>query len=271
MDLLSLLVEKQLLPAPEVEAIKEEVRSGETSLDDALGKRGITPDAALAVLSEHYNIPAKVLPQPPVSEGVLGYVPEESARHYRFVPLSISEGALEVGIVDPDNIEALDALQFISSKVGMPYKLFLISETDFNRVIEEYKNLTGEVGEALSELETSLDTAKEEATARARGPKVTEDEATTIREDAPVTKIVATVLRYAVEGSASDIHIEPTNGKTRVRFRMDGELHTSLELPAKVHPAVVARVKILSAMRLDEKRKPQDGRFSATVDRKSVV
>src|SRR5690606_39197097 len=87
-----------------------------------------------------------------------------------------------------------------------------------------------------------------------------------IEEDAPVTKIVATILRYAVDGSASDIHIEPTTEKINVRFRVDGELAKSLELPKNVHMAVVARVKILSSMRLDERRKPQDGRFSATFD-----
>ena len=87
-----------------------------------------------------------------------------------------------------------------------------------------------------------------------------------IKEDAPVTKIVATILRYAVDGRASDIHIEPTQDKVRVRFRVDGVLIKSLELPIKVHAAVIARVKILATIRLDEKRKPQDGRFSATID-----
>ncbi len=85
-----------------------------------------------------------------------------------------------------------------------------------------------------------------------------------------MTKIVATILRYAVEGGASDIHIEPMPEKTQVRFRMDGDLHTSLELPAKVHQAVIARIKILSQMRIDEKRKPQDGRFSATVEGRRI-
>ncbi|OGG65940.1 hypothetical protein A2Z56_01490, partial [Candidatus Kaiserbacteria bacterium RIFCSPHIGHO2_12_45_16] len=91
-----------------------------------------------------------------------------------------------------------------------------------------------------------------------------------IEEDAPVTKIVATILRYAVDGSASDIHIEPTDVKVVVRFRVDGQLTTSLELPKNVHMAVVARVKILSSMRLDERRKPQDGRFSATFDGRKI-
>jgi type IV pilus assembly protein PilB len=122
------------------------------------------------------------------------------------------------------------------------------------------------VDEALSQYADAADAPG------ADGAKATPEEAaeTNIKEDAPVTKIVATILRYAVEGGASDIHIEPTPEKTRVRFRMDGELHTSLELPAKVHPAVVARIKILSQMRLDEKRKPQDGRFSATVEGRRI-
>jgi type IV pilus assembly protein PilB len=120
------------------------------------------------------------------------------------------------------------------------------------------------VGEALSEYDVSsvtLDDAK---------PEEKTPDAAVIKADAPVTKIVATILRYAVEGGASDIHVEPSPERTRVRFRMDGELHTSLELPAKVHPAVVARIKILAQMRLDEKRKPQDGRFSATVERRRI-
>src|ERR1035437_5482174 len=91
-----------------------------------------------------------------------------------------------------------------------------------------------------------------------------------LKEDAPVTKIVSTILRYAIEGHSSDIHIEPSTTKTRVRFRMDGSLHTSIELPGKVHEAVVARVKILAKLRLDEKRKPQDGRFSVMVDKHRI-
>src|SRR5690606_1011498 len=91
-----------------------------------------------------------------------------------------------------------------------------------------------------------------------------------IKEDAPVTKVVATILRYAVDGGASDIHIEPTGEKVIVRFRVDGLLSKSLELPQNVQSAVVARVKILSSARLDEKRKPQDGRFSANFDGRKI-
>lgn len=266
MNILQLLQDKGTLKAADVADIQKEVQASNTPLEAVLEKHGISANDILMVGSERYSMPSRMLPQKPVGEAALQYIPEESARHYRIVPLSIADGALEVGIVDPDNIEAMDALQFISTRVGMPYKLFLITETDFKRALDEYENLSGEVGEALTELEGSLATGdgtkkpKEET-------KATE---TTIKADAPVTKIVATILRYAVEGGASDIHIEPMPEKTRVRFRMDGELHTSLTLPEKVHPAVVARIKILSQMRLDERRKPQDGRFSATVEGKRI-
>jgi type IV pilus assembly protein PilB len=268
MNILPLLVKKNLLKGTDVSLVESEARKDGTSLEAALIKRGITAEQIVKTASEYYNIPARTLPSGPVGHAGLEYIPEESARHYRFVPIGVADNALEVGVTDPDDIEALDALQFISTKAGMPYKTYIISETDFNRVLDEYKNLSGEVGEALSELETSLDDVlakrKEE---EEEGKGMTEER---IKADAPVTKIVATMLRYAVEGGASDIHVEPTLEKTRVRFRMDGELHTSLELPAKVHSAVVARIKILCQMRLDEKRKPQDGRFSATVEGRRI-
>lgn len=266
MNLLSLLTEQGLLSKEDAARVAEEARAPGNTLASALDKRGVSVEKAYQAASEHYAIPYLALPQEPAAKETLGYIPEESARHYRFVPLSVADGALSVGIVDPDNIEALDALQFISSRVGMPYKLFLISEADFDRVLKEYENLSGEVGEALSEFEGTT-AAPADGEEKNAAPEAVE---TTIKADAPVTKIVATILRYAVEGGASDIHIEPTPEKTRVRFRMDGELHTSLELPAKVHAAVVARIKILSQIRLDEKRKPQDGRFSATVEGRRI-
>ncbi|MFM2374666.1 MAG: hypothetical protein RLZZ234_661, partial [Candidatus Parcubacteria bacterium] len=143
----------------------------------------------------------------------------------------------------------------------LPYKLVVILERDFDRGIKMYENLAGEVNQALTALESELsvellDNKEDEKP----------ENADAIKEDAPVTRIVATILRYAVDGKASDIHIEPTEEKVRIRFRVDGVLVKSLELPMKIHSAVVARIKILSSIRLDEKRKPQDGRFSAAID-----
>lgn len=263
MNLPALLKDKGLLSQKDTESLEEEVRTTGATIESLLEKRGISLEKAYALATEKYGIPYRVLPAELSDQRALSYIPEESARHYQFVPIEVVDGALSVGILDPDNIEALDALQFISSRVGMPYKLFLISHADFDKVLQEYENLSGEVGEALTEFEGSESIGE-------IGEKPGVPVETTIKADAPVTKIVATILRYAVEGGASDIHIEPTPEKTKVRFRMDGDLHTSLELPSKVHQAVIARIKILSQMRLDEKRKPQDGRFSATVEGRRI-
>lgn len=285
MNLLALLTDKGLISAGDQASIQAEL-AGKRSLADALGERGITLQNALDIAGQEYGIPARVLGDPPVTQEVLNYIPIDSARHYGFVPLAVSDGALEVGVTDPDNIEAIDALQFISGRIGMPYKTFLIAKEDFTRVLDSYKNLSGEIGKALSEYETTAiaDSPAQQQHAKASGAEASEDHAESgeetlnlagghldaLKEDAPVTKIVSTILRYAIEGHSSDIHIEPTRQKTQVRFRMDGDLHTSLQLPAKVHDAVVARIKILSKLRLDEKRKPQDGRFSATVETRRV-
>jgi type IV pilus assembly protein PilB len=201
----------------------------------------------------------------------LRYIPEESARHYRFVPLSVADGVLEIGTTDPDNLEAAEALNFIATKTGLPYKLFLISDEDFDRVIGMYKGLSGEVGQALSELQTTIsDDVNAVPIEDVADEKPAPGQPTQIKEDAPVTKIVATILRYAVDGKASDIHIEPTREELKVRFRVDGVLHTSLKLPVSVERAVVARIKVLSSLKLDERRKPQDGRFSATIDARRI-
>src|SRR3989344_7484892 len=156
MNVLSLLRDRGVIKEGDIAAIEREAREQGSTIEEVLVRRGLSVEDVLRIKAEEYGIPARILPQKPVSQEALAYIPQESAEHYRFVPLGVESGALEVGVVDPDNMEALDALQFISTKVGMPYKLFLISESDFARVLEEYQNLTGEVGAALSELDTSI-------------------------------------------------------------------------------------------------------------------
>jgi type IV pilus assembly protein PilB len=268
MDLLTILSDRNIINSSEIDAIKKEAQESGVSIEDALVKRGISPEDILDVKGGVYNVPTKIVGDKGIPFEVLRYIPEESALHYRFVPLEVVDGVLEVGIIDPDNIEALDALNFISSKINLPFKVYLISEQDLEKVLEMYKGLGGEVGQALGELETELSAEKapiEDALEKDLSAESDIADTANITEDAPVTKIVATILRYAVEGRASDIHIEVTDSQVKVRFRVDGSLTTSLVLPKKVDRAVVARIKILSSMRLDERRKPQDGRFSARV------
>jgi len=220
-------------------------------------------------------VPRRRLTDGKVPYEVLKFVPEESAEHYKFAPLALVEGVLEVGMVDPDDISAIDALNFITRKTGVPFKLFQIDEDDLKKVLAMYRGLGGDVDRAVSDLQTEQkgQVRKEEADALALDLSAASSKggsSPAIQEDAPTIKIVSTVLRYAIDGNASDIHIEPTPSGVRIRYRVDGDLHTSVVLPASTHRAFVARIKVLASIRLDEQRKPQDGRFSATIDDRQI-
>jgi len=269
MNLVSLLQEKGILDEAAVASITARIEKGEISTEAALVEAGVSVDMLRTALGEYYNLPVSVIEEGQnIDPKVLRYLPLESAEHYKMIPLRLDEGVLIVGVVDPENYGLRDALNFITAKYHIPYKLAVILEQDFQNGLQSYENLTGEVGEALDELTVEL--TEKEAEARKKSEDEHKSSVEPLKEDAPVTKIVATVLRYAVDGHASDIHVEPYRDRTLVRFRVDGTLMRSLELPKKVHSAVVARVKILSSLRLDEKRKPQDGRFSATIDNRRI-
>ena len=227
------------------------------------------------------DVPVRSLGDNKVPYDILHYIPEESAEHYQLAPLSVVDGVLEVGMVDPDDIRGFDALNFIARSTGMPFKVFRISHEDFESVLKMYRGLGGDVDRAVSDLasEQKKDTAGAPTDADA-APLDLDDpsigrmgsgEATrNIQEDAPTIKIFSTILRYAIDGKASDVHIEPQTGGVRVRYRVDGDMHTSVILPLSAHRALVARVKVLASLRLDEQRKPQDGRFSAAIDGRPI-
>ena len=269
MNPLQTLVERGEVTADLAQKVEELMQETGQSLESALIESGLTPEVVRKLYAEYYQVPGFAIPEGfNLTEEILSYIPEESAMHYRIVPLRIEDEVLVVGANDPEDLQIREVLNFISTKHNLAYKFVFMLEVDIKKAQEFYSNLKGEVTDALVTLETELNAeiaaGVEEASETDKKP------VEHIEEDAPVTKIVATILRYAVDGGASDIHIEPTEVKIVVRFRVDGELHNSLELPHNVHMAVVARVKILSSMRLDEKRKPQDGRFSATFDGRKI-
>jgi len=154
MNLLETFVNKGILTSKGRIDVETGLSQNRT-LVDTLSEYGVSLIDALTQVGADYGIPGRVLGDPPANEEVFKYIPIESARHYGFVPLDKVDGALEVGVTDPDNIEAMDALQFISGKIGIPYKIFLITDQDFKRVLDSYQNLSGEVGKALSEYETT--------------------------------------------------------------------------------------------------------------------
>jgi len=193
-------------------------------------------------------------------------IPEEAAAFYQFIPLAKRENVLEIGMVNPDDLRAKEALRFIVRRRELKSKVYIIAPTDFKKVLKQYRSLRGEVQKALKELKKEL--VKEEKV-RPAGEKV-EEMAKKIVTEAPITKIVAVILRHAIEGRASDVHIEATEEKIKVRFRVDGILYIGLLLPKEIQPAVVARVKILASLKIDETRIPQDGRFHTVIAGKRI-
>jgi len=281
---LSVLVSKGILDKGEVDALLAAARTSGASLDTVLRDQGVPVQEVLAAKGEYWDMPVRDLGDTAVEYDVLKYVPEESARHYGVVPLGLVDGVLEVGIVDPDNLDALDALNFISTKEGVPFKLYLITQQDYESALEMYAGTSGTVQAALSELEQREESEASEMSlgdSKSRNEELDDLDATiaaaskedgdvAYKEQAPITKIVSTILRSSIESRASDIHVEPQREQVRVRFRVDGILQESLVLPAKVKRAVVARIKILAGIKLDERRKPQDGRFSAMISGRRV-
>lgn len=269
MNPLQFLIDQGVLSEQAADTVQTLITEQGHSLESAVLSQGINADELRAQLAEYYQVPSFTLTEDfKVTQEVLDYLPEDSAMHYLAAPLYIEDGVLVVGAHNPDDLQLREALNFISSKHNMPYKLVFMLEGDTRKILNFYENLKGEVTDALNSLETELDAEIQANTEKTK--TTTKEELEHIKEDAPVTKIVATILRYAVDGKASDIHIEPTETKVVVRYRMDGVLSTSLELPKKLQMSLVARVKILTSMRLDEKRKPQDGRFSATFDGRKI-
>ncbi len=285
MSILDILAKQGIIETKDLSAIQEKSESTGTGFEEILLSMGVSEEDILKAKAEYHTVPTKKVNISVVTSQILEYISEEAAVYYRLVPIGLNNGVLEVGMTDPDNISAKDALNFISSKINLPFKIFIISEADFDKVIALYKGLSSEVTKALTELETEFVTEPGEREdgeeEKNKKPELTdaEDENnlsssegkdSKIIQNAPVTKIVATMLRYAIDGRASDIHVEPGAANVRIRFRVDGVMNTSLVLPMRVHSAVVARIKIMSNMRLDEKRKPQDGRFSAKLNERKI-
>ncbi len=157
MTILEALVEKKIITKQDALLIEREVSSLGLSLEDVLKRHGISDEIILKIKSDTLGLPLRSVNPDDVPYKVLEYIPEESANHYKIVPIAVEDGVLAVGITDPDNIEARDALNFISSKIGMPYKLYLISSEDFEKILGVYKGMSAEVTHALSDLETELE------------------------------------------------------------------------------------------------------------------
>ena len=274
MSFLEELAKRGVIKEGQISEIKSRAsRDYDGDVDEVLIESGVPEEKILELKGEYLGIPVKNINPAETSFDALKYISEDSATHYHFAPIELKDGVLEVGVMDPENIQAMDALQFISTKIGIPFKIFLISKSDYEGIMETYKGIGSQVEEALKELSqeemANVKSLSEENLSK-EIKNIKPGEEAKIVEDAPVIKIVAVILRNAIEGGASDIHIEYTGEKVKVRFRVDGALHTTIVLPPNVYGGIIARIKILSKLRLDEKRKPQDGSFSANIDGRKI-
>jgi type IV pilus assembly protein PilB len=276
MLLIEELVKRGILKEEQVQKVikvAEEEYGG--NIDQALLDLKLDEDKILEAKGDVFGVPIKKVLPKNIPPSVLKLIPVDAAKIYHFVPINLTDSFLEVGIIDPENIQAIDALTFILAKLNKPFKLFLIKTSTYNELIDVYEGATNrEVDQALSELDSEIADVDTKGVIIESSKKTSDSlkpgEEEKIVEDAPIIKIVAVILRNAVEGLASDIHIENTGEAVKVRFRVDGILHTSLILPISVYNGVVARIKILAKLRLDEKRKPQDGGFSAKIEDRKI-
>lgn len=196
---------------------------------------------------------------PKSDKETLSLIPEDVAKKHGLAVFERSGNAAKVVMGDPQSVEALNVLRFIAENKKVEFEVYISSEEVLEELLEQY---TGGAEKAIAEAMQSLkdDGIGEDMFAGAGGEKhggKKED----VMQDAPVTKLLSVIIHHAIEGKASDIHIEPVEKSYRVRFRVDGILHSSLAVPKEVGRAVVSRIKILSNLKIDEKRKPQDGRF----------
>jgi len=215
----------------------------------------------LKAKSELLNIPYVEIGHQQVAADVLAKIPEPVARHYTLIPFRLEEDALCVAMADPLDLQVVE---FLEAKSGFKIRTYFSLPKEINKAIEEQysSSIDTEVRAALKESQTEAQQIEESLQDMNKVEEVV--------RDAPVARIVSTILEYAVKSRASDVHLEPGEEKTRVRYRIDGVLQERVVLPVSVTDAVVSRIKILSVMKIDEKRVPQDGRFDIKVGDQEV-
>lgn len=267
MNIFPELVKKGIIDKKKLSSLEYDAKISGKREEELILEQGIMQENALFELKSNLlKIPLKIEVPEEIPLEVLNLIPQESAKYYQMIPLARDKNTVDVGMVYPEDLKTKEALKFLSRQGKFTYRSFLIIPSVFNNLFRQYKTLRREVKKALEELEVEITT-----TGEVRPPSpVRREEFEKMAEDAPITRVVAVILKHAAEGKASDIHIEPTKKELKIRFRIDGILRSSLLLPLKIHPAVAARIKILSNLKIDETRIPQDGRFSTKISGRDI-
>jgi type IV pilus assembly protein PilB len=255
------LIKRGILTKEHGEMLKNEAfNSGKREEELILEKRILDEERLFQIKSETLGISLKKVDTIPSK--VLEEIPKETIEFYKILPLSKKGKVLEVGMVFPEDLTAREAIKFLAKKKNFKLEIFLITLSNFKKILKEYEDKEEKLETTIEELEKELKFEKYE--------RKTSAELERIVEEAPITKAVASILRYGIDGESSDIHIEPLKDKVRIRFRFLGKLYSSIFLPIKAHSAIVSRIKILSDLRIDETRIPQDGRFSIEYEGRKI-
>ncbi len=229
----------------EVASLQKDLPISEYLLENTNIQRG----EIIKAMGQLLGVPTVNLSNSPIDPQAVSFIPESIARKFLVIPYKFDQkdNGIYLGTADPFNTSITD---FLSKKTGKKIILTLADSSDVKKAIDlSYsQGLSPEVRDALKEYEPDSSINKKEAV--------------NVMAEAPIAKIVSTILEFSLKSRASDIHIEPQETQTKVRYRIDGILHEKLTLPRSIHDALISRIKILSEMKIDEKRIPQDGRFT---------
>ncbi len=255
-QIIALLAAKNLLDAAAVEAVKDLLARGKTLEQALVGGRYVNDADFAKARAEALGLPFVDLSTWTPTTETMQLLPTETVDTHHVLPLGLDGDTLVVAPLDPQNLRASEALEFLTTGRKLKLRLVVAPGSQIRKFLK--------ISSGVGDVQTAL---REVARKEAPGKKASDIESKNLQETikgAPVARMLTTIMRDAVEQSASDIHIEAVGEESRVRYRIDGVLRTVLTVPASVHPALVARVKVLANMKLDETRVPQDGRITQT-------
>ena len=254
-----------VLTPDQVTSVGEETQRLGLTVEDILVRDRLATEEALAgVRSKILNVPFADLAGKTVPREVVDLVPRETAETFKLIPIALENGNLVVGLVDPSDYRAVEAVDFLAQQRDLMVQYRIVTKSGWRYAMRSYETAGKEVARVV-------ELAREKFAAEAPAEKPKEEETIeSVVKGAPVSRIVSVLLKTAVDQNASDIHIEPYGNVSRVRFRIDGVLRTIVTLPLFLHPAIVSRIKVLASLKLDETRIPQDGRIRQTVSGRTI-
>lgn len=260
-QLLDNLISAGLLNKESAEKISKEAELLGKSAEEIIYDRRLVPEEEVAkIKSQLLKIPFKKINVEEITKELLANIPEEVARTYKVIPLSKAKDLLVVGMANPMDSRAQEALRFVAKQQKINLGVYLVTPGDFDLALRKYSPYKDEVEAAIRSLD--IKPGKKSASGERL---IFLEEGVAVSEEAPIIKLVASTLKEAVNLGASDIHIEPQRSKLRIRFRIDGRLQELSQMPLELHQPIVSRIKVLSNLKLDETRIPQDGRFRTIV------